>query len=131
MDGGGHVRDDGSMAVSLLIVDDHPGFLGFATSLLRRQGFDVAGGAADGESALEQVERLRPDVVLIDVQLPGIDGFEVASLLSRRSVPPHVVLTSSREAADFGERLRTAPVLGFIPKRDLADGTLAELVGVV
>lgn len=117
------------MSLSLLIVDDHVAFRGFAISLFEAQGFAVAGAAGDGESALKQVERLRPDVVLVDVQLPGIDGFEVASRLSRRSVPPRVVLTSSREAADYGERLRAAPVLGFIPKRALSGPALAALVG--
>jgi DNA-binding NarL/FixJ family response regulator len=116
------------MALTLLIVDDHPEFRSMAHALLSGQGFDVAGEAADGESALEQVGRLQPDVVLLDVQLPGIDGFEVAITLSRQARPPHVVLTSSREATDYGERLRRAPVAGFIPKRDLSGPALAALV---
>jgi two-component system response regulator EvgA len=117
------------MSLSLLIVDDHAAFRSFAVSLFRAHGFAVAGAADDGESALTQVARLLPDVVLVDVQLPGIDGFEVASRLSRRTVPPQVVLTSSREAGDFGERLQRAPVLGFIPKRALSGPALAALVG--
>ncbi|MEA2154882.1 MAG: hypothetical protein QOE11_1022 [Solirubrobacteraceae bacterium] len=117
------------MALSLLIVDDHPAFRSLASELFGHQGFDVAGEAADGESALEQVRRLRPDVVLLDVQLPGIDGFEVAASLSRQVRAPRVVLTSSREAAEYGERLRSAPVLGFIPKRELSGATLTALVG--
>jgi DNA-binding NarL/FixJ family response regulator len=117
------------MCPSLLIVDDHASFRGLAHSLLSEQGFDVTGEAADGETALEAVERLHPDVVLLDVQLPGIDGFEVALRLSRRDAPPGVVLTSSREASDYGERLLRAPVLGFIAKRDLSGVTLAALVG--
>lgn len=122
------MRHDAGMALSLLIVDDHAGFRGFAHALFSAQGFDVAGEAADGESALVQVQRLRPDVVLLDVQLPGIDGFEVAWLLSRQVSPPRVVLTSSRQAADFGDRLRRAPVLGFIPKHELSGTTLTSLV---
>jgi DNA-binding NarL/FixJ family response regulator len=116
------------MCPSLLIVDDHASFRGFARSLLGEQGFDVAGEAEDGESALEQVERLQPDVVLLDVQLPGIDGFEVAYRLSLGARPPRVVLTSSREAADYGDRLLLAPVLGFIAKRELSGPALVELV---
>ncbi|MDQ3677803.1 MAG: response regulator [Actinomycetota bacterium] len=116
------------MGLSLLIVDDHPGFRDLAYSLLGEQGFDVTGEAQDGESALAQVERLRPDVVLLDIQLPGIDGFEVASSLNRHPSRPRVVLTSSREAADYGERLRQAPVLGFIAKRDLSGPALSALV---
>jgi len=122
------MRHDPGMALSLLIVDDHAGFRGFAHALFRAQGFDVAGEAEDGESALEQVQLLRPDVVLLDVQLPGIDGFEVAWLLSRQVSPPRVVLTSSRDGADYGDRLRLAPVRGFIPKHELSGTTLSALV---
>lgn len=116
------------MALSLLIVDDHEAFRELASALLAGQGFDVAGEANDGESALALVELLHPDVVLLDVQLPGIDGFEVARSLSRRASPPRVVLTSAREEADYGERVRNAPVLGFVPKRELSGPVLAALV---
>src|ERR1700745_728249 len=97
------------MAMSLLIVDDHPGFRSFASMMLASEGFDVVGDAPDGESALESVERLHPDVVLLDVQLPGIDGFEVARRLAQTPAGPRVVLTSSRAAADYGSRLTGAP----------------------
>jgi DNA-binding NarL/FixJ family response regulator len=116
------------MAFSLLIVDDHEAFRDLASALLVAQGFEVAGEAQDGESALALVELLRPDIVLLDVQLPGIDGFEVARSLSRRASPPRVVLTSTRDEADYGDRLRRAPVLGFIPKRDLSGRAFAALV---
>ena len=117
------------MALSLLIVDDHAGFRGSAYRLLSDHGFDVTGQAEDGESALAQVRRLRPDVVLLDVQLPGMDGFEVALRLSRQVCAPRVVLTSSRDGAEYGERLRRAPVLGFIPKHELSGPALAAIVG--
>jgi DNA-binding NarL/FixJ family response regulator len=117
------------MAPSLLIVDDHAGFRGLMHTLLSAQGFAVTGEAEDGESALEQVQRLRPDVVLLDVQLPGIDGFEVAWRLSNQASPPRVVLTSSRQAAAYGDQLRRAPVLGFIPKHELSGAKLGALVG--
>lgn len=116
------------MPRSLLIVDDHSGFRGLAHSLLDGQGFDVTGEAADGESALEAIARLRPDVVLLDIQLPGMDGFEVATSLARMARRPRVVLTSSRDAADYGERLRCAAVLGFIPKQQLSAAALAAIV---
>ncbi len=123
------LRHDLSMSLSLLVVDDHAGFRSHVCSLFSQHGFDVAGEAADGASALEQVRRLRPDVVLLDVQLPGIDGFEVAISLSRQSFAPRVVLTSSRDATEYGERLRRAPILGFIPKHELSGSALAAMVG--
>jgi two-component system nitrate/nitrite response regulator NarL len=104
--------------MTLLIVDDHAGFREFARRLF--DGFEVAGEVSDGESALGAVRQLRPDVVLLDVQLPGIDGFEVARQLAARPDPPMVVLTSSRARSDYGGRLDEAPVLGFIPKEELS-----------
>ena len=60
---------------AVLIVDDHDGFRAGARALLEADGFEVLGEAADGSAALEAVRRLRPEVVLLDVQLPGTDGF--------------------------------------------------------
>ena len=116
------------MTPSLLIVDDHAEFRSFTKSLLSGSGFDVTAEAEDGESALEQAERVNPDVVLLDVQLPGIDGFEVAERLAAGKRPPHVVLTSSRDASEYGERLERSPIDGFIPKRELSSEKLSALV---
>ena len=118
------------MALRLLIVDDHEGFRSFARAMLEGEGFEVAGEAADGESALAAVDELHPDVVLVDVQMPGIDGFEVARRLAAGDGQhPHVVLTSSREAADFGARLADSPgIQGFIAKKELSGAALAEVV---
>jgi DNA-binding NarL/FixJ family response regulator len=110
--------------MKLLIVDDHEGFRTFARRLLASDGFDVTGDVEDGESALNAVTAQQPDVVLLDVQLPGIDGFEVAARLARAPDPPRVVLTSSRQASDYGSRLTEAPASGFIPKQDLSGAAL-------
>jgi CheY-like chemotaxis protein len=116
------------VAPTLLIVDDHPSFRSFARMLLSSEGFDVTGEAADGESALDAVAALRPDVVLLDVQLPGIDGFEVATRLAANGNGPVIVLTSSREASDYGSRLTGSPARGFIPKQDLSGSALAAML---
>jgi DNA-binding NarL/FixJ family response regulator len=116
------------VAPTLLIVDDHPSFRSFARMLLSAEGFDVTGEAADGESALDAAERLRPEIVLLDVQLPGMDGFEVAARLAANGNGPVVVLTSSREASDYGSRLTGSPARGFIPKEELSGSALAALV---
>jgi CheY-like chemotaxis protein len=113
---------------TLLIVDDHEGFRSFVASMLDGDEFTVTGIAEDGETALEAVASLRPDLVLLDIQLPGIDGFEVASRISRTPSPPAIVLTSTRDAADFGARLRSAPVLGFVPKHEMAVGAISDLL---
>jgi two-component system, NarL family, nitrate/nitrite response regulator NarL len=116
------------MSVMLFIVDDHDGFRSFARVLFSGEGFEVAGDAADGESALEAVQALHPDVVLLDVGLPGIDGFEVARRLAAFADAPTVVLTSTREASDFGRLLAEAPVRGFIPKQELSAQSLAAVL---
>ena len=113
---------------TVLIVDDHPAFRSLARALLDSEGFAVVGEAEDGEGALVAVDALRPDVVLLDVQLPGIDGFEVAERLAAAGGAPAVVLISTRSAAAYGERLQTASVRGFIPKTSLSGETLAALV---
>ena len=75
------------MALTVLIVDDHPSFRASARVLLEAEGFDVIGEAADGASGIAEAQRLRPDLVLLDVQLPDIDGFDVASRLSNGAGP--------------------------------------------
>ena len=115
------------MCRSVLIVDDHDEFRGHARALLEAAGFHVVGEAADGESALIEAERLRPSFVLLDIQLPDFDGFEVAARLARRAHPPAVVLTSTREASGYRTRLAGTQALGFIGKSDLSAATLAAL----
>lgn len=116
------------MAPTLLIVDDHVAFRTFARTLLASEGFDVVGEASDGESALLEAERLQPDVVLLDVQLPGMDGIEVSYRLARSARPPVAVLTSTRNEADYGARLTESPASGFIAKQDISGEALARLV---
>jgi DNA-binding NarL/FixJ family response regulator len=113
---------------TVLIVDDHDGFRAGARALLEADGFEVVGEAADGSAALEAVRRLRPEVVLLDVQLPGIDGFEFADRLAKESDPPAVVLISSRERDSYRRQLATSPVRGFITKGELSGECLAGLV---
>jgi CheY-like chemotaxis protein len=97
--------------------------------MLEASGYSVVGEAADGETALDAVRELAPDLVLLDVQLPGIDGFEVAARLRAAGAAPTVVLTSSRDRADFGDTLAESPARGFIAKGELSGATLAELAG--
>jgi len=126
---GGEFCDDRVVRPTVLTVDDHDGFRESARALLEAEGFVVVGDAADGAAALVAALRLRPDVVLLDVQLPDVDGFAVAERLAALSEPPRVVLISSRDAAAYGSRVDEAPVCGFLAKRDLSGAALAALVG--
>jgi DNA-binding NarL/FixJ family response regulator len=108
---------------TILIIDDHAGFRAQARALLAAEGFTVI-----GEAGLEAVRTLRPDVVLLDIGLPDVEGFEVARQLAVTGPPPLVVLTSSREASEYGPRLTSSRVLGFIPKDELSGAAIRALV---
>jgi DNA-binding NarL/FixJ family response regulator len=114
---------------TVLIVDDHPSFRSSAHALLEAEGFEVVGEASDGASAIEAVERLHPDVVLLDVQLPDIDGFAVARQLAEIGASAAIVLTSSRSIASVRWRLEANPDWRFIPKSELSGDALGALVG--
>jgi len=113
---------------TLLIVDDHPAFRESAAAMFSAHGFTVVGTAEDGTHALEAAHRLRPDIVLLDVQLPDIDGFVVARALATQADPPCIVMTSSRDEADYGDRLPAAGTQGFIAKRALSGSALTALL---
>ncbi len=118
-----------SVRPTVVIVDDHADFRASARALLEVDGFSVVGEAGGGDQAVAEVERLRPEVVLVDIQLPGEDGFAVAERLAAGSSGAAVILISSREAAAYGPRLHTAPARGFIAKRILSGEAVAALVG--
>jgi DNA-binding NarL/FixJ family response regulator len=116
------------MAMTVLIVDDHPSFRASARMLLEAEGFEVVGEAEDGMSALEAVPALSPDVVLLDVHLPDINGFEVAARLTANGSSPAIVLTSSRDVEDLGFLAGRDGVRGFIPKSELSGSAIEELL---
>jgi DNA-binding NarL/FixJ family response regulator len=117
------------VGATVLIVDDHAPFRRFARALLVSEGYVVVGEAVDGAEALEQAPRLRPEVALVDVHLPDVDGFVLAERLAGLPVPPRVVLVSSRDAMTFRRRLEATSACGFLPKADLSGAALGALVG--
>ena len=121
--------DHQSMARTVLIVDDHAPFRALARALLQLEGFEVVGEAADALSALDAVRRLQPNVVLLDIQLPDLDGFEVARRLAQAEDPPAIVLVSSRDRSAYRRRLAESSARGFIVKSDLSGAAVAALVG--
>jgi DNA-binding NarL/FixJ family response regulator len=122
------VTDAVIVPTRLLVVDDHSGFRSFARTMLRSEGFDVTGEAVDAESAFQAVRDQHPDVVLLDVQLPGADGFEVAERLAQTPDAPSVVLTSTRNASDYGSRLTQAAACGFVPKQELSGAAITRVL---
>jgi DNA-binding NarL/FixJ family response regulator len=109
-------------ALCCLIVDDNTGFLESARLLLEREGLRVVAVASTCEDALLHIETLRPDVVLIDVDLGHESGFDVVRSLQDRFGPstPDLILISIDAEQDLAELIAETPVLGFIPKTHLS-----------
>ena len=116
------------MACTVVIVDDHADFRARATEMLEAAGYEVVGSCPDGRSALTAISVLRPDVVLLDVQLPDIDGFAVTEQVERWSGGPVVVLISTREGVDYGGRIVRSGATGFIRKTELSAQSLARVI---
>jgi DNA-binding NarL/FixJ family response regulator len=113
---------------TVLIVDDHPSFRASARVLLESEGFRVVGEAVDGESAVVETCRLRPQLVLLDVQLPDIDGFDVAARITGHPGAPAVILVSSRDSSDFGPLVSRSGARGFVPKAELSGERVQALL---
>lgn len=116
------------MGRTVLIVDDHAGFRAHAAELLDQAGYEIVGSCHDGRSALAAITALRPEVVLLDVQLPDVDGFGLVAQLDNISDRPTIVLISSREAVDYGGRVGRSGAAGFITKAELSAQSLSRLV---
>jgi len=117
------------MPKTVLIVDDHPSFRRSARAILEAEGFAVVGEASTGASAVEATERLHPDVVLLDVQLPDRSGFEVCSTLhALNGAAPEIVLVSSRDACDYGGLIASCGARGFVPKAELSGDAVSALL---
>jgi DNA-binding NarL/FixJ family response regulator len=117
------------VARTVLIVDDSAPFRASARRLLRARGYEVAGTAVDGAGALEAARRLRPDAVLLDVNLPDVDGLTLAAGLTVDGYAPTIVLVSTMDASAFGEGIAASGARGFLPKAELASALLVELLG--
>lgn len=116
------------MPTSVLIVDDHPSFRASARLLLESEGWNVIGEAADGARALAAARELEPDLVLLDIQLPDLDGFEVSRRLASNGGAPAVILVSSRDCEDYGKLAFGVGARGFIAKAELSSEALEALL---
>ena len=116
------------MTLTALVVDDHAGFRTSARFLLEMEGFEVVGEAEDGASAVSAAERLEPDLVLLDVQLPDSRGFEVAREILSRGLHSRIILVSSREESDYGDSIRASGAIGFVPKGELSGDRVRALL---
>jgi DNA-binding NarL/FixJ family response regulator len=113
---------------TILIVDDHPSFRACARETLEAEGFRVVGEAGDGATAIEAVNRLHPDAVLLDVHLPDMTGFDLTASILRNGAAPAVVIVSSRDAEDYGPLIEQSGARGFIAKAELSGAAVHALV---
>jgi DNA-binding NarL/FixJ family response regulator len=116
------------MSPTLLIVDDHAAFRSTARALLECDGWNVVGEAHDGTSGIDAAQALKPDVVLLDVRLPDIDGFAVAERLTANGGGPAVIVTSSSDDPLYPDRARENGASGFVAKHDLSGAALHRLL---
>ncbi|HEY7421934.1 MAG TPA: response regulator transcription factor [Gaiellaceae bacterium] len=112
----------------VVIVDDHESFRKCARTLLESEGFEVVGEAADGESAVALAAELSPDCVLLDIQLPDIDGFAVAERLLAADPQLQIVLVSSRDRSSYGPLIDKSGARGFLSKGDVSGVALERLL---
>jgi len=117
------------MGRTVLIVDDHPSFRASARAMLESEGFDVIGEAEDGAGAIAAVDRLSPDIVVLDIQLPDMTGFDVCAALEQQNgARPDIILVSSRDVSDYGDLVASSCACGFVPKGELSGDLVSELL---
>ncbi len=112
----------------VLIIDDNIAFSAAVRRLLERDGLVVVAEAATGADGIEEAKAHSPDLVIVDVQLPDFDGFEVAEQLAGLEPAVDVILTSSLDGSDFGALVAASSALGFIPKTELSATAIRALL---
>jgi DNA-binding NarL/FixJ family response regulator len=129
----GAIAEDENVALRCLIVDDSPHFLEAARTLLERQGVEVVGLVSTGDEAERHAEELAPDVTLVDVDLGGESGFDVANRLANGQERPRseVILTSAYDERDFADLIEASPALGFVSKAELSRQAIDDLLSAL
>jgi DNA-binding NarL/FixJ family response regulator len=112
------------------IVDDSPRFLDAARGLLERDRIAVVGVASTGAEAAQRLGQLRPDVVLVDIDLGTHSGFEVARQLHHNAPvePFRIILISTCDEQDYADLIADSPAIGFLAKANLSAGAIRDLL---
>jgi two-component system nitrate/nitrite response regulator NarL len=118
------------MTLRCLIVDDSSHFAEAACRLLERDGIEVAGVATTVTEALHQIDRLRPDVTLVDIDLGGESGFELVRRLQQvpGPQPSSVIVISTHAEDDFADLVAASAAIGFLSKADLSADAIRDLL---
>jgi len=122
------MKNDRETGVGVLIVDDQTPFRDASRMVVEMtDGFEVVGEAVNGMQGLELVKELSPDLVLMDVQMPGIDGIEATRLIRGLPEPPAVIVMSTHESGDYVDLALDAGAIGFVPKSQFSFDSLEEM----
>ena len=112
----------------ILVVDDNAAFRGALSQVLDTDCFVVTATAATGASGVQLAREHEPDLVIVDVQLPDTDGFDVAEQLAGLDLPLEVILTSGLDSSDLGTLVAASSARGFIPKAELSAQAIDALL---
>ena len=117
-----------SQGITVLVVDDHEPFRIAAAAVLRRaSGFTLVGEATDGSEAITKVAALQPDLVLMDVRMPGVDGLATTRFITERWPATRVLLCSTYELADLPEQARRSGAFAYVGKEELTASFLRDI----
>jgi DNA-binding NarL/FixJ family response regulator len=116
------------MEKTVLVIDDHGGFRASVRKLLRAEGFEVVGEAGDALSGIKAARALHPDVILLDVQLPDLDGVRASKQIGALNGGSAIILISTCDLDDLGGALAESPARGFIPKSELSGEAIRALL---
>jgi CheY-like chemotaxis protein len=112
-----------------VIVDDNAELLETARFLLEREGLAVVGLASSGADAVRQTAELRPDLTLVDIDLNGESGFDVAQRLAGAGDGPRVIIMiSTHSQDDFADLIAASPAAGFVPKSKLSRRAICDVL---
>ena len=116
----------------VIVVDDSPDFRDLVISILHGEPeLQVVGEACDGEQAVRKIETLRPDLVLLDLGLPTLNGFEVAQIIRKTSPTSKVIFVSQESSPDVVQDALSLGARGYVLKSDITNGVLVEAVSAV
>jgi len=122
----------GSASIRVLVVDDYAPWRGFVSNMLKKQPeLEVVGCACDGLAAVEQAEQLQPDLILLDIGLPNLNGIEAATRIREISPTSRILFVSENRSVDIAEKALSTGAGGYVVKSDGASDLLAAIKAVI
>jgi len=122
----------GSASIRVLVVDDYEPWHGFVTNILRQQSeLEIVGCVCDGLVAVEQAEQLQPDLILLDIGLPTLNGIEAATRIRQFSPSSKILFVSENHSVDIAEKALSTGAGGYVVKSDAGIERLAGIQAVL